>query len=148
MLVCVRCLFIYIRDMKKYLITTLLILSVAFAKAQNADNSTQAGNEVYTKVDVNAEFKGGIEKLYQYLGNNVKYPESARKANIQGKEFVTFIVKKDGSLSNFMILRGLSPEIDAESLRVFKKSPKWVPAKKDGKIVRQQYTVPIAFTIN
>lgn len=134
--------------MKKYLIALLFLATFTGAKAQIKDNANLGGNEVFTKVEVSAQFPGGPEKLYKFLSNNLRYPEQSKIDNLQGKVFLTFIVEKDGSLTNFKILRSLSPKLDAEAIRVFERSPKWSPARQNNKPVRQQYRLPIVFSLN
>ncbi|MES2109002.1 MAG: TonB family protein [Bacteroidota bacterium] len=99
------------------------------------------------RVDKFPTFPGGIEQFYQYLGKYIRYPARAREKNEQGKVVISFVVEADGSLSNFRIAQSVSADIDGEALRVMKSSPKWVPAMKDGKPVRIQYSVPINFAL-
>lgn len=107
-----------------------------------------AQEPVYTSVQQSAEFPGGINAFYQFLGKNLHYPPEARTSNIQGKVFLTFIVEQDGSLTDIKVLRGIGHGLDEEAIRVIKSSPKWTPGKQNGKPVRQQYTVPIQFTLS
>jgi len=104
-------------------------------------------NAVYTAPDYSAEFPGGAKSFHAYLAKNVRYPKQAKDNHIQGRVFITFVVEKDGSLSNFKLLRGLGYGCDEEASQVLKASPKWLPGIQSGKIVRQQYTVPIAFKL-
>lgn len=99
----------------------------------------------YSNVITQARYPDGPEGFYKYISQNVKYPESAVKAHIQGKVFVAFLVQEDGSLNNVKVVRGLTPEIDSEAVRVIKASPNWIPGKANGRNVRQQFTVPINF---
>jgi TonB family protein len=111
--------------------------------AKNTDNKEQ----VFTSVDVEPRFQGGIANFYAYLHQNLVYPKNAIKQRKEGKVFIAFIVEKDGSLTNIKILRSVSPEIDAEAGRVVGSSPKWLPALQNEKPVRYQYTFPIAFKL-
>lgn len=104
-------------------------------------------NEIFTAVENSAEFPGGIEGFYRYLAANIRYPEEARQHNVQGKVFATFIVEKDGSITSIKILRGLGSGIDGEAVRVLSNMPKWNPGVQNGYAIRQQYTVPISFSI-
>jgi protein TonB len=81
------------------------------------------------------------------LARSVKYPESAVKNGTQGKVYVNFVVEKDGSVGLVKIARGVSPELDAEALRVVKQLTNWNPGKNKGKAVRVSYTVPINFAL-
>jgi len=108
---------------------------------------TEDSNEIFTAVENSAEFPGGIEKFYSYLSKSIRYPGVARENNVQGKVFLTFVVEKDGSLTDIKVLRGIGSGCDEEAMRVIKASPKWKPGQQNGRPVRQQYTVPISFTL-
>ena len=104
-------------------------------------------NLVYTVVQKMPKFPGGMGALMSYLAENVKYPEAAFEKGIQGRVSCSFIVNKDGSITDAEILRGVSPEIDAEAIRVIKSMPKWEPGRQRGKVVDVKYTVPISFRL-
>jgi len=107
-------------------------------------NST---NSVLASVEHLPEFPGGVEAFGKFLGSNIRYPKDARKKEIQGLVIITFVVEKDGSLSGNKIVRSVSPDIDAEALRVLAMSPKWSPGTQKGEAVRVQYSVPISFKL-
>jgi len=95
-------------------------------------------------VDTNPEFPGGSDALYNdFLKKNYKAPYVD---NLKGKIYVTFMVEKDGTLSNIKVLRDIGHGTGEEAIRVLKLSPKWIPAKKNGKPVRWQYSFPITIT--
>lgn len=102
-------------------------------------------DKVYTVCDKLPQFPDGQSKMLQYLAKNIKYPAEAIEKKEQGMVPVTFIVEKDGSLTNFKVARSVSPSLDAEALRVVKSMPKWIPGKNNGEIVRVKYTVPVTF---
>ncbi|WP_051203563.1 energy transducer TonB [Hugenholtzia roseola] len=104
-------------------------------------------DEIFEIVENPATFPGGTDKFYEYIGKNLEYPKVARRMDIQGKVFVSFVVDKDGSLSDVKIVKGLHESCDAEALRVVKSSPKWQPAKQRGKAVRYRMTIPIVFKL-
>lgn len=106
------------------------------------------GDTVFTEVEQAAEFPGGTSELSRWLGANLRYPEAARKAGVQGRVVVSFIVEKDGSISSPKVLRGVSPELDAEALRMLGTMPRWTPGKRDGEAVRSSFALPITFHIN
>jgi len=110
-------------------------------------NSTNNKEPVFTSVDVEPRLQGGIANFYAYLQENLVYPKKAIKQRAEGKVFIAFIVEKDGSLTNIKILRGVSPEIDAEAGRVVGNSPKWLPGLQNEKPVRVQYSIPITFKL-
>jgi len=105
-------------------------------------------SEIFTSVENPAGFPGGIEAFYRYLSENISYPLEARQKNIQGKVFVTFIVERDGSLTDIKVLRGIGSGADEEAIRILKASPKWIPGIQNGQIIRQQFTVPISFILS
>lgn len=103
--------------------------------------------EVFIIVEDMPEFPGGELALRKWIADNVKYPVIAAENGIQGKVYVTFVVDKDGSVTNARIARGVDPSLDQEALRVVNKLPKWKPGKQRGKPVRVSYTVPINFQL-
>ena len=103
--------------------------------------------EVFTIVEQMPSFPGGDEKMYKYLGNNIKYPQVARETGIQGRVFVNFVVEPDGSVSNVKVLRGIGGGCDEEAMRVVKSMPKWKPGKQRGKPVRVSYNLPVNFKL-
>ena len=127
--------------MKKALLIALVLFSFVTVKAQDTVK------RIFTSVEVEPTFPGGIVEFYRYLQTNVKYPPDARKNRLEGKVFVSFIVEKDGSLTNSAILKGLSTDIDAEALRVVNNSPKWKPGIQNGRPVRVQYSIPLSFKL-
>ena len=94
------------------------------------------------------EFIGGVEKLYEYLGNNINYPEQAKDFSIQGKVFVQFVVWKDGTIKDVKVVKGTHKLLDQEALRVITKMPAWKPGKQRGKNVNARFTLPIKFRIS
>jgi TonB family protein len=104
-------------------------------------------DDVYVMVEEMPEFPGGVAALRNFLAQAVKYPTEAVSKGIQGKVYVTFVVNKDGSVSNAKITRGVDPLLDAESVRVVNSLPPWKPGKEKGQVVDVQFTVPINFTL-
>ncbi|KQN38115.1 hypothetical protein ASE92_01340 [Pedobacter sp. Leaf41] len=102
----------------------------------------------FVSIEKQPEFPGGISKFYEYLSKTIKYPKLAQENNVQGKVFLSFIVEKDGSLSDALITRGLGSGLDEEALRVINGSPKWNPGITDGKPVRVKYNINVNFTLN
>jgi len=104
-------------------------------------------DDVFVVVDEMPLYPGGIEALRMFLAQNVKYPVKAQEKGTQGKVYVNFVVEKDGSVGMAKIARGVSPELDAEALRVVKLLSNWSPGKNNGKSVRVSYTLPINFAL-
>ncbi|MBS1530127.1 MAG: energy transducer TonB [Bacteroidetes bacterium] len=131
--------------MKPTLITIALIFLFGAAKAQKIDTikGLRADTLVFTAVQDPPSFPGGAKAFSKFLAKNLKYPQT----EVQGKVFVEFIVEKDGSLSRFRILRGITSETDQEAIRVMKLSPPWNPGQQNGHKVRVYWIVPINFSI-
>lgn len=102
----------------------------------------------FVSIDQQPEFPGGIAKFYEYLGKSIKYPAQAIQNNVQGKVFLSFIVERDGKLSDVNITRGLGSGTDEEALRVVSGSPKWNPGIAGGKTVRVKYNLNVNFKMN
>ncbi len=98
-------------------------------------------------LDSQPEFPGGITNLVKYLQNNLRYPASALKSKTEGKVVVRFIVDTNGKMSESEIIRSVSPELDAEALRVLSEMPDWTPGMLDGKPVECHYVLPVTFKI-
>ncbi len=113
-----------------------------------SSNDTTKNREIFTNVEVLPSFPGGLQAFGKFLAQNLKYPEVAKKANIQGRVFCQFIVEKDGSLSNIRVVSGIGGGCDEEAVRVLAISPKWKPGLQNDKVVRVSYTIPIFFQIN
>lgn len=107
----------------------------------------QQEDPVYTVAEVMPSFPGGNSELIKYIHANLKYPEAAQQQGIQGRVIVTYVVEKDGSITQAEIIRSLDPLLDAEAIRVINSMPKWTPGKDKGKTVRVKYTVPAVFKL-
>ena len=103
---------------------------------------------IFDVVEEVPEFVGGVEKLYEYLGNNINYPEQAKDFSIQGKVFVQFVVWKDGTIKDVNVVKGAHKLLNKEALRVINNMPKWKPGKQRGKNVNARFTLPIKFRIS
>ncbi|MCQ2301339.1 MAG: TonB family protein [Bacteroidales bacterium] len=92
-------------------------------------------------------FPGGEKKMLEYVAKNVKYPQLAKEVGTQGRVFVSFVVEKDGSITNVTILRGIGSGCDEEAIRVVKSMPKWNPGLQCGRAVRVSCNLPINFKL-
>ena len=104
--------------------------------------------KVFDVVENMPEFPGGMTAMMQFLAENVCYPEAAEKSGTQGRVIATFIVEKDGSITNIKIVKSVSEELDAEAKRVIEAMPNWKPGKQSGEPVRVKYTIPITFRLS
>lgn len=103
--------------------------------------------EVFTVVEQNPEFPGGLKELGGYIGKNIRYPAAARRANVEGKVFVQFVVGEDGDIRDPKVLKGIGFGCDEEALRVTLNMPRWNPGRQNGKAVAVQYNLPISFVL-
>ena len=92
-------------------------------------------------------FQGGDRKLMEYLENNVQYPPECEETCVQGRVVVTFLVERDGSISNAKVVKSVHPLLDAEALRVVNAMPKWIPGRQNGVTVAVKYTIPVTFRL-
>ncbi len=114
-------------------------------KPQEEENEPQG---VFDVVENMPEYPGGAPEMMKYLATNVKYPEEAFSKGIEGRVILTFIVEKDGSISNVKVAKSVNEAIDAEAVRVVESMPKWKPGKQNGKEVRVKYTIPVTFRLS
>ena len=103
--------------------------------------------DVYTVVENTPKFPGGMAELGKYINNNLVYPEAAKRAQVSGRVFVSFIVDKAGKISNIMILKGIGFGCDEAAIRLMLKMPHWEPGTQDGKPVNVRYNLPINFEL-
>ncbi len=96
-------------------------------------------------LDQMPEFPGGMEALNTYLRNNIRYPQEAQKAGIQGRVIIQFIVSKDGSITDAEVVESVDPQLDAEALRLIKNMPRWKPGMRKGQAIKVKQTLPIRF---
>jgi TonB family protein len=123
-----------------FLIIFLLCFSLQLSVFGQSEN-----DEFFVVVEEMPVFPGGDEALMSYIAKNIQFPESAKAENIDGVVYASFIVEKDGQVSNPEIFRGLHPDCDAEVLRVLSEMPVWSPGKQRGNPVRVKLVVPVRF---
>lgn len=156
------------RRFKLYSLTVLAMTGVLFACSTNpqapakqisriektpaikpvkSDSTMPQQNQIFVVVEKMPTFPGGLKTLMTYLAKNIHYPEQAKKQGIQGRVFVHFVINKDGSISNVRVLKGLSPECDAEAVRAVENMPHWIPGEQKGQKVRVAFNLPIKFSL-
>lgn len=156
----------------KYALFTLpafaLLVAGNISCSQDASEKTDVKEEVVTPVSPNAaetpaenpaeekafdvveqmpEYSGGMQELMTFLQENIKYPKSAQERKIEGRVIVQFVVEKDGTPTEFKVVRSIDPALDEEALRVLKAMPKWKPGMQKGQPVRVKYTIPVSFKL-
>ena len=103
--------------------------------------------KVFDVVEQMPSFPGGQGALMQWLASNIKYPVVAEENGVQGRVVCTFVVERDGSITDVKVVRGVDPSLDKEAVRVLKQMPSWIPGKQNGSAVRVKYTVPVTFKL-
>ena len=106
---------------------------------------SQSDDEVYIMVEKRAEFPGGQSEMFKYIQDNRQYPDEAKENDVHGKVLVSFIVERDGTLSDVKVMRGIGSGCDEEAVRVITSMPKWKPGEQGGKAVRTSLTLPVTF---
>ena len=121
--------------------------SVASSSKPTGQSGDTATKEVFTVVEQQPEFPGGMPALNQYLGRNIRYPAAAQKAKTQGRVFVEFMVSPTGAINNIRIQKGVGNGCDEEAVRVVAQMPRWEPGKQNGIPVAVSYILPIEFRL-
>ena len=108
---------------------------------------TQVDGEIFMVVEQQPEFEGGMQALMAHLGENIRYPMAAQKANATGRVFVSFVVTKKGDIADVTILKGIGFGCDEEAIRVVSRMPNWKPGSQSGIPVNVRYNLPINFQL-
>ncbi len=103
--------------------------------------------EIFTIVEALPEPKGGFAAFYEHLSKSIEYPRAAQRQGVSGRVFVQFVVEKDGTLSNFVVVKGIGSGCDEEAVRVLREAPAWEPGRQRGNPVRVYKTIPIFFQL-
>jgi len=117
------------------------------AKEIIADEKPKEEEKVFDVVEQMPEFPGGQAALLKWISDNIKYPAIAEENGIQGRVVCTFVVERDGSVTDVQVARSVDPSLDKEAKRVLMKMPRWIPGKQNGSAVRVKYTVPVTFRL-
>ena len=131
-------------------VNTKFTLPIAFkiqsdAKAPATTLSKDSGDKVFVIVEKMPQFPGGMEAMNKFLRETIKYPIEAKTKKIQGRVLCKFVIAKDGSIVDPIVVKSVDPLLDAEAIRVVKLMPKWSPGKQKGEAVRTIFTLPILF---
>ena len=122
------------------------VLKLKEAVAQ-PEPKPEVENKVFDVVEQMPSFPGGPSALMKYLSENVKYPVVAQENGVQGRVVVSFVVEKDGHITDVKVVRSVDPTLDKEAARVVKSMPSWIPGKQNGSAVRVKYNVPVSFKL-
>ena len=104
-------------------------------------------NKIFEIVEQNPTFPGGTAALMSWLSQNIKYPVIAAENGVKGRVIVQFVVEKDGSITDVVVVKSVDPSLDKEATRVIKNMPHWIPGRQNGSPVRVRFTVPVTFTL-
>lgn len=115
--------------------------------AQEVEEEEIEEEEIFMLVESAPEFPGGDEARVRFLSENLKYPQMAKESGIQGTVYITFVVEKDGRVTDVRILRGIGGGCDEEALRVVRMMPRWKAGEQRGRPVRVQFNLPVKFTL-
>jgi periplasmic protein TonB len=107
----------------------------------------EEADKIFLVVEQTAVPKGGMSAFYKYVSENIKYPAQARRMRVEGKVFVEFIVEKDGTLTQFSIVKGIGAGCDEEAIRIMQGAPPWEPGRQRGRPVKQRMVLPIYFKL-
>lgn len=113
----------------------------------DGEGEVYAEDEIFAVVEEMPSFPGGDAALMSYISKNIKYPSIATENGIQGRVICTFVINRDGKVTNAEVIRSVDPSLDKEALRVINNMPAWKPGKQRGKPVRVKYTLPIVFRL-
>lgn len=125
--------------LRGFLLTFLLCTSFLGGEAQNYSPDTL---KIFDVAEVMPNFPGGIRAMNTYISNSIQYPLGT---SVQGRVIVSFVVERNGSLSNVKVIRNVEQSLDKEAIRIIKSMPRWTPGRQDGKVVRVRYTAAVAF---
>ncbi len=114
----------------------------------DADNNAVASNEIFNVVEEQATFPGGMGAWVRHLKENLKYPEQAKREGIEGAVFLSFVVRKDGDISDIQVARGIGGGCDEEAVSLLLDSPNWIPGKQNGEEVNSKMQVRIVFRLS
>lgn len=127
-----------------------MVTSILFAGTHLKTDTTKrtSDSQIFTAIDIEPQYPGGVPEFYKFIVNNLKYPEVAALTGLNGKVFISFIIEKDGTVSNVKPIKCLGAGCESEAIRVVSISPAWKPGTQNGRNVRVAYTMPITFTAN
>jgi len=118
-------------------------LSIVYTDTLKVDDN----EKVFDVVEQMPSFPGGPQALFEYLSNNIHYPDAAKENGIQGRVIVTLVVERDGSPTGVTVVRSVDPSLDKEAIRVIRNMPRWNPGKQNGSTVRVKYMIPVTFKL-
>lgn len=134
--------------MKKTILMAIAACMMTLGAQAQVKNQPNISQEVYDVVEEMPVFPGGIQGMIKFLSENISYPKDAQEKKISGRVIISFVVEKNGSVSEVQTERSLYPSLDEEAVRVVKSMPNWTPGKQGGQVVRVKYTLPVTFSLD
>ena len=104
-------------------------------------------DKIYTVVEQQPEFPGGMEAMMKFIQKNMKYPAQARRMGTEGRVFIGFVVNLDGKITDVQTVKGISMDCDKEAARVIAMMPSWKAGKQNGRAVRVRFVLPVNFKL-
>ena len=135
------------RDQNQQVVSERRSTNYSENRTSNQPNRSSDNSKVFDVVEEMPQFPGGPSALFEYLAKSIKYPVIAEENGVQGRVLLTFVVERDGSISDVKVVKSVDPSLDAEALRVVRYMPHWIPGKQNGSAVRVKYTVPVTFKL-
>lgn len=122
------------------------VMVVGYGESKS-DNAGDSPEQVFAVVEKMPEYPGGQYALSTFIAKTMNYPKIAQESGIQGRVVCSFIINKDGTISETQVISGIDPSLDQEALRIIRAMPKWIPGTQKGKAVRVKFTVPVTFSL-
>ena len=133
--------------MKRIILMAIAACMMTLGAQAQVQKGNTAPQDVFDVVEEMPQYPGGMQAMLSFLQENITYPKDAQEKKISGRVLVTFVVEKDGSISNVETVKSVFPSLDEEAVRIVKAMPNWKPGKQNGKVVRVKYTLPISFSL-
>ena len=130
------------------IVFALISVSMLAQDSVSAADASDYGDVIYVVTETMPEFPGGMQEMMRFINENIVYPVEAAQKGIQGRAICQFVVEKDGSISNVVVIRSSGDrDLDNEAIRVVQSMPQWKPGKQRGVPVRVKYTIPVSFRL-
>ena len=131
-----------------FALISVSMLAQDSVSAADAADANDYGDVIYVVTETMPEFPGGMQEMMRFINENIVYPVEAAQKGIQGRAICQFVVEKDGSISNVVVIRSSGDrDLDNEAIRVVQSMPQWKPGKQRGVPVRVKYTIPVSFRL-
>lgn len=131
-----------------FALISVSMLAQDSVSAADAADASDYGDVIYVVTETMPEFPGGMQEMMRFINENIVYPVEAAQKGIQGRAICQFVVEKDGSISNVVVIRSSGDrDLDNEAIRVVQSMPQWKPGKQRGVPVRVKYTIPVSFRL-